>query len=543
MVDRRQGSARRSRASTRARPTRTSTAVGDQLAAHLGESTAPFLFVGTGLSIRYAQAESWPALLRRFAEPTGKPYEYYASSANGHLPTVATLLARDFHELWWNDAAYEESRAANAELIIAQDSALKVEISKHFEATVERLPDSGPLADEIGLLKEAVIDGIVTTNFDPILEHIRPDLHNYVGQDELLFADPQGIGEIYKIHGSCTQPNSLVLTAEDYARFDERNAYLVAKLLTIFVEHPVVFLGYSLNDENVQRILVGIARCLTDERIERLRDRLLFVQYREGASATMNSTVISAEGYTIPIQSIVVPDFSEVFTALTRTKRHFPARLLRHLRQEIYELVKTSEPTDRLFVEELDPDVELADVEVYAGVGAIARLTTSYVGLDRVDLLNDVLDDRGYDPARVVSDALPRLGSRRTLLPIYKYLRGADLLKPDGTLSDPESVPPRVAARVEAREELLKGLEQYRNPAEKAVAAVGSFAELAESFTPEQVLYYVPFLDRSLVDPATLREFLLGHREIFDTDRQPAGSQWARAVCLYDYLRYGLRMG
>jgi hypothetical protein len=332
----------------------------------------PYLFIGAGLSIRYAAAESWPALLRRFAEPLEKPYEYYASTANGDLPAVATLLADDFHELWWSDPRYAESRSAKAELITARDSALKVEISRHLAQAIDRLPTEGDLAEEIDLLKTAMIDGIITTNFDPILEHLRPDLHTYVGQDELLFSDPQGVGEIYKIHGSCEQPDSLVLTAEDYARFDERNPYLAAKLLTMFVEHPVIFLGYSLTDRNVQRVLVDIARCLTDNRIQDLRDRLLFVEWKAGASPAMTSTVISVEGFAIPVQSVVVPDFREVFQCLGELKRRIPARLLRHLRKEVYELVKSSEPTTRLFVEELDADVDPSEVEVYAGIGAIA---------------------------------------------------------------------------------------------------------------------------------------------------------------------------
>lgn len=540
MAESRQRPARRSRASTRARTPR-QTGIADQFAAHLDGATVPFLFVGAGLSIRYAQTESWAALLRRFADLTGKPYEYYASTANGHLPTVAALLADEFHELWWNDPTYEQSRSEHADLIVARDSALKLEISRYLASAVDRLPTSGALAQEVELLRSAVIDGIITTNFDPILEHIRPDLHPYVGQDELLFADPQGVGEIYKIHGSCSQPNSLVLTADDYDRFDDRNVYLVAKLLTIFVEHPVVFLGYSLSDENLQRILIGIARCLTDQRIEQLRDRLLFVQYEEGGTPSMTSTVISAEGYTIPVQSIVVPDFLEVFAALGRITRRFPARLLRHLRKEVYELVKTSQPTDRLFVEELGPDADLSEVEVYAGIGAIAKLTTSYVGLDRIDLLNDVLEDRGYDAARVVSEALPRLGSRTTLIPVYKYLRSAGLLKADGSLNDPDSVPPRVVARLESREDLLKGLAQYRTRAEKLAATVSSFADLEERCTADQVLYYLPFLDQALVEPEALRAFLIANRDIFDNDRQPAGSQWARAVCLYDWLIHGDR--
>ena len=115
------------------------------------------------------------------------------------------------------------------------------------------------LEAEWELLRASTIDGIVTTNYDRVLSEAFPSYLEYVGQEGMLFSDTQGIAETYAIHGSTGDPMSLVLTQSDYERFDARNAYLAAKLITIFVEHPVVFLGYSFNDGNVQRMLTAIA--------------------------------------------------------------------------------------------------------------------------------------------------------------------------------------------------------------------------------------------------------------------------------------------
>jgi SIR2-like domain len=198
---------------------------------------------------------------------TGRPYGYYASKADTTLPRVASEIAVPFHEVWWTDARFEESRTIYADSVTTREGPLKVEVARYIEGAVDALPADGPKAHELALLGDAVIDGVITTNYDPLLERVFPDFAAYVGQDELLFSDPKGVGEIYKIHGSVTRPESIVLTEGDYAQFNARNPYLAAKLLTIFVEHPVVFLGYSLNDPNVTEILVSIARVLTTENL------------------------------------------------------------------------------------------------------------------------------------------------------------------------------------------------------------------------------------------------------------------------------------
>ena len=139
----------------------------------------------------------------------------------------------------------------------------------------------------------------------------------------MLLSNPQGIGEIYMIHGSYERPNSLVLTADDYERFEERNAYLAAKLLTTFVEHPIIFLGYSLTDRNIRSILRSIARCLTQENVDTLRDRLLFVNWVSGSVPVVEPFAFLVDDYVINMHRITVPNFVEVFDALVDLSEPF----------------------------------------------------------------------------------------------------------------------------------------------------------------------------------------------------------------------------
>jgi hypothetical protein len=70
------------------------------LKAHLAEfPAAPFLFVGAGVSRRYLGLDGWKDLLRRFAAVAGEEYDYYAATAGGDLPRVASLIAADLHEV------------------------------------------------------------------------------------------------------------------------------------------------------------------------------------------------------------------------------------------------------------------------------------------------------------------------------------------------------------------------------------------------------------------------------------------------------------
>jgi hypothetical protein len=81
--------------------------------------TLPFLFVGSGSSIRYLGLENWEDLLRKFAKVTSESeyaYDMYLQRAKaigfkeGILPKVAELIENDFNAKWFTDDRFKDSR-------------------------------------------------------------------------------------------------------------------------------------------------------------------------------------------------------------------------------------------------------------------------------------------------------------------------------------------------------------------------------------------------------------------------------------------------
>lgn len=516
----------------------------EALADHLSSlPAAPFLFVGSGFSRRYADADDWAGLLRRFAAPTGRSYEQYASRANGNLPTVASLIAEDFHDVWWRDDAYKESRKAHP-APKSTSSPLKIEIANYLSRSVEKLPKEGSLAEELATLQRSTIEGVITTNYDSIIDSLFPEFSVFSGQDELLFHEPQGIGEIYKIHGSCADPESLVLDASDYERFKKRNVYLAAKLLTIFVEHPIIFLGYSLTDPDVQEILTSIAHVLTNENLSKLQDRLIFIQWDPEFSAEpgLAATPFAADGMAIPMQSATVSSYMGLFKTLSQLRRRFPTKFLRQLKEQVYELARTSEPRDKVYVMDIDADVDTSEVDVVVGVGIQHRLANQGItGIERKDLFDDVLEPALPDDPetmnRIVAEVLPRHLSGATNTPVYRYLNKAGLLKEDGMLKPDRDVPASVERRVSRGLDPLRAPSGYhREKAIKQVKEAESFASLVASFPRDEVLFAAPHMPVDKVDVEDLRNFLIESKDVAQGGKSPQPTQWSKCLCFYDYL-------
>lgn len=508
------------------------------------KSAAPFLFLGSGFSRRYIGLESWAELLRKFSHGV-KDFEYYLGSADGSMPLAAQYLADDYFEHWWSDAKFEDSRAAQGKKMQRKSSPLKLEISKYLREKSSVSPSSDHLKQELALLTKLNIDGVITTNWDTLIEAIFPQYKVFIGQEELIFSNPQSIAEIYKIHGCCARPETLVLTQDDYSSFEKKYSYLVAKLITIFIEHPVFFIGYSLADENIQNMLGSIVGCLTEEQLSTFSENLYFIKRASAeAQPQIYPSTMQFGSYALNLQVIETGDFSEVYAGIETVKRKIPARVLRVCKEQMYELVKSTSPDTKLAVANLDDIEDGSNIEFVVGVGVakaeneIGEMAQQgYTGITQKDLFWDVItDERDYEPDKVLLEVFPNMPAKNgTFFPGYKYLHQVGL----NSLNDIDdskyvNVKPFFTKYKNSNFRTLSFARPYITRAKGKSAAA-----IIEEFPVEKAAAYLPFLDIEMFDLDVIKQFLIDNFErIFDKSDSYA-TCYKKLAVLYDRVKHG----
>ena len=500
----------------------------------------PFLFVGSGFSQRYMKTERWGELLRYFCkEFSGDEFRYnaYASRTNereyyGQQPEIASLLEVDYNKAVFSDSQYRDFLQAHAEAIKANISPLKIAVSDHLSKAVFDADN-----EEIRFLKKLAVRsvaGIITTNYDTLLEHIFTGYRTYVGQEDLIFAQLAGLGEIYKIHGSVDRPDSLVLTSRDYREFEHLSAYLIAKLLTIFLEYPIIFIGYSLSDRNVQNILRQIAVCLSQSKLDVLQDRLIFVDYDDSNTISTRSFQFD-NGKSISMTQIATKDFMPIYEAIYEVKSRYSPRLLRQLRRDIYDMVREDTPANKIVAADFEQLDELpADASYVLGVA-----TANNGGIIKAENLyaDSVLGNKYYNNERVVEEYLPELlKANPGGLPMYKYLVGYD--KP---------VYDRVKQSLLAHnciDDFLNDGLRHTKPGYRESLQDISVAGIIKEAGFEVAYKRLIFLEPSEINLDQLKDYLCS---ILKTEKSPEAvlrnnSELKRLIRIYDFVKYHRKM-
>ena len=503
----------------------------DEFYTKLDEFTSsPFLFIGSGFSFRYLGSDDWQTLLRKYASKGDIPFERYRSKANGDWTKVGSMIAADYHTFWFESPDTKDERENYVQEMGTVSSPLKVSISKSLEE-LSRDNFKDGTQEEIELLSHAKIDGIITTNDDLLCERIFSSFKIYKSQQELIFSSLQEVGEIYKIHGCCTEPNSIVITEEDYEQFNERNSYLAAKLLTIFLEHPTIFIGYSITDTNVRSILSAVTKCLDQDQVNQLSERLFFIQYNadHDGEPIIDKYQFEIGGILLPLTRICTKSFVDIFKVLGSLHQKFPAALLRKIKQHIYELVQTNDPTEKINVIDFDTDTDLdkVDVVIGVGVGATIKNEKAHDSYTRFDIAEDVLkDNMNFDSNGLLDKTLPQLIKSTQWIPVCKYLQKIDLA----------SVNHKLIAAFQRPIEEFRASNPYAYKRKPIQENFKSIQDVSLSNDAERSVKILLLLDPSILNLDELRNFLIDNFHL--TRKNGDSSYFMKLVCLYDKLFY-----
>ena len=181
------------------------------------------LFLGAGVA-KPAGLPDWKRLLNLLAKERISPAE---------LPAFARLSELD-------RAALIEQRLAPGETMGAATARVIVEHSRK-------------IAVGHALLASLPVDEVVTTNYDDLFERASV----VVGRPCARIPGGQvGPGQrfILKMHGCVSRPSSIVLTREDYLRFQENRSALAGIVQALLLTRHMLFVGFSFTDDNFHRI-------------------------------------------------------------------------------------------------------------------------------------------------------------------------------------------------------------------------------------------------------------------------------------------------
>lgn len=400
-------------------------------------NATPILFVGSGLSRRYLNLPDWKGLLEHFAKIINNDdfaYSAYENKAKGLeckagiMPKVAELIQSDYDMKWFADPTIRTVDGDVLKQIKEQGlSPFKAEIAIFIKNQTIINPEYEGEVSKLAMISEKSIAGIITTNYDSFLEDTLRGFTKYIGQTQLIFSAIQGIAEIYKIHGSVEKPSSII-NENDYVMFEKNSAYLAAKLMTIFMEYPIVFIGYSIGDTNIQNIIKSIVDCLDEKQLTILEDRFIFVEYKpDMVGVEVSPFTIMIDNKPLIMKRVALSDFMKLYNALEKKKTKLPVKILRRFKEELYNYTVTNMPTANLRVAALN-DSRVDDEELVLAIGKVSDLGLKGLnGIDGNEWYRDVvIGDLEFTADEMLEYAFPKVLKQNSgRLPVNKYLREA----------------------------------------------------------------------------------------------------------------------
>jgi len=246
-------------------------------------------FVGAGLSMA-AEMPSWSKLLEGMAREIGL------------------------------DVAREEDLVSLAQFYVNRHAGSRAHLTRLVRRTFER---SVTVPENQRILARLPLRNVWTTNYDEILERAweltgkRTDVKSR--NADLTSSDPEAETVLYKMHGTASQPDEIVLTKDDYELYSRTRQGFLQVLWSDLTTKTFLFLGLSFNDPNLGYLMSTLRSSFRDGP----RQHYTVMKRPQGAYEAQRFEHFVTDLHRYGIRTLVVDDYNGITEILRRLERRF----------------------------------------------------------------------------------------------------------------------------------------------------------------------------------------------------------------------------
>lgn len=445
----------------------------------------PIVFIGSGISKRYLNKyPSWEELLEElwknindsnfFAHLNRIRNEVMQKGItdDSEIDFLVNTLVAGQIEQEINNKFYNEEISIDG---LKQKDAYKQNISpfkKLLANRFEKYEFKENFQDEFKAFKNMLMKAqiILTTNYDTFIEESYDDaskyrLKTYIGQQG-FFQQTLGYAELYKIHGCTKEPSSLIISGEDYKKFDNNSILISAKVISMLLNSPIIFLGYSLTDRNVRKIIKDFTGSLSESEKIELEKRLILVQWEENTKDIKEEVIIDQDlGCRLTV--VRTDNFLDVYQKMAKINQGVAPSEVRRYQRVIKQLIVERGKAGKLNTMLVSPS-ELDDIEkVIGNKNIVVAIGDSKIIFNMPNIVDYIYDYISENTEQNIDIMLRFIASQpiNSILPFIQYVTKENINTSSICDSEKENLRKRLSKQgnIEDRMKLLQYKEEYEN--------------------------------------------------------------------------------
>lgn len=483
----------------------------------------PVLFVGTGISLRYLKnSYTWDSLLCKIAYELKGNKEFYLdikskSQVDGKykFDKVASLLEDVFNEDLSND---RNGKFKDVNDVFYENMEKGVNISRlkiYISKISSNISYKDEMQEEVKELKKIRknIGSIITTNYDTLIENTF-EFNPLIGNN-ILLSNPYG--SVYKIHGCISDPSKIIITENDYNHFMDKYELIRAQLLSLFTHNPIIFIGYSIGDQNIKNILKTIFTYINpnSDDAKKIRKNFLLVEYdKDIDSEEITEHDIDLEGFsTIRINKIKTYNFKPIYESLSELHLPISAMDVRKVQDVVKEIYSGGEIKVNI-TEDLD---SLNNSDRIIAIGS--SKTISYQYQSSSEMMSNYFKIIDESNKQLLSLIDKYTIQKNQYFPIYGFSTINTGIKKEAKLKE---------RQIRKIDSIINTMSTQCKNTHTKVEDVHDDETITQSNKSNAIVWAVM---KNEVDLDGVEEYLRNHTE-------KTGTDYRKQLCAYDFKRY-----